>query len=117
MRIIDADRLKRKVQRVATDAWKMKLTASIETTLNQFIDYLEEAPTIKTKEVKYFDEDENVWKIGEVIVNSSEKPNKSEIPTGSERRAPITALELALSECKARHNGCENCTTECAWKE
>ena len=26
------------------------------------------APTIQTKEVKYFDEDEKVWKIGEVIV-------------------------------------------------
>ena len=33
--------------------------------------------TIKTKQVKYFDEDEKVWKIGEVIVNSSEKPNNS----------------------------------------
>jgi len=27
------------------------------------------APTINTKQVKYFDEDENVWKIGEVIVS------------------------------------------------
>ena len=27
------------------------------------------APTIKTKQVKYYDEDENVWKIGEVIVD------------------------------------------------
>ncbi len=26
-------------------------------------------PTIKTKEVKYFDEDEHVWKIGRVIVD------------------------------------------------
>ena len=26
-------------------------------------------PIIKTKEVKYFDEDEKVWKIGEVIVD------------------------------------------------
>ena len=69
MRIIDADKLKRKVQRIATEAWKMKLTASIETTLNQFIDYLEEAPTIKTKHIKYFDEDEKVWKTGEVIVD------------------------------------------------
>ena len=32
-------------------------------------------PTVETKEVKYFDEDEKAWKIGEVIVNSSEKPN------------------------------------------
>lgn len=27
------------------------------------------APTIETKEVKYFDEDEKVWKIGRVIVD------------------------------------------------
>jgi hypothetical protein len=36
-----------------------------------------DAPTIKTKQIKYYDEDESVWKIGEVIVNSSEKPNNS----------------------------------------
>lgn len=29
---------------------------------------VEDAPTIQTKEVKYFDEDEQVWKIGSVIV-------------------------------------------------
>lgn len=28
-----------------------------------------DAPTIKTKEVKYYDEDERVWKIGRVIVD------------------------------------------------
>lgn len=69
MRIIDGDKLKRKVQRVATEAWKMKLTASVEITLNQFIDYLNEAPTIKTKQVKYYDDEDQVWKIGEVIVD------------------------------------------------
>lgn len=26
-------------------------------------------PGIKTKQIKYFDEDENVWKVGEVIVD------------------------------------------------
>lgn len=29
---------------------------------------IEDAPTIQTKEVKYFDEEEKVWKIGSVIV-------------------------------------------------
>ena len=29
---------------------------------------IENAPTIETKQVKYFDEDEKVWKIGSVIV-------------------------------------------------
>lgn len=28
-----------------------------------------DAPTIKTKCIKYYDEEENVWKIGEVIVD------------------------------------------------
>lgn len=27
------------------------------------------APSIKTKQIKYFDEDEKVWKTGEVIVH------------------------------------------------
>lgn len=30
---------------------------------------IEYAPTIATKQIKYYDEDENVWKIGEVIVD------------------------------------------------
>ena len=49
MRLIDADKLKRKAQKVGTEAWKMKLTAPIETTLNQFIDWIDEAPTIEPK--------------------------------------------------------------------
>ena len=28
--------------------------------------------TLKTKTVKYYDEDENVWKVGEVIVDGSD---------------------------------------------
>ena len=32
-------------------------------------DALDSAPTIKTKQIKYFDEDESVWKIGRVIVD------------------------------------------------
>lgn len=66
MRPIDADSIKIPHLRLATDTIKM-------------IDAIDEAPTIKTKQIKYFDEDEKIWKIGEVIINSSEKP------TGSER--------------------------------
>lgn len=29
---------------------------------------IDQAPTIKTKQIKYYDEDENVWKTGSVIV-------------------------------------------------
>ena len=47
MRAIDGDALKRKTQKVATEAWKMRLTAKIETTLNQFIDWIDEQPTVQ----------------------------------------------------------------------
>ena len=42
----------------------------------RFADYtgwlLDKTPTIKTKQIKYFDEDEKVWKIGAVIIDSAE---------------------------------------------
>lgn len=50
MRLIDGDALKRKMQKVATEAWKMKLNAPIETTFNQCMDYIDNAPTIKPKQ-------------------------------------------------------------------
>ena len=38
-----------------------------------FISYswleINNAPTIETKQIKYFDEEEKVWKVGSVIVN------------------------------------------------
>ena len=45
-RLGDLDKLKRKAQKVSTEAWKMKLTAKIETTINQFIDWIDELETI-----------------------------------------------------------------------
>lgn len=59
-RLIDADKLKRRTQRVATQAWKMKIHSSVETVLNQFIDFINEAPTVdavavvRCGECKYF---------------------------------------------------------------
>lgn len=47
MRAIDGDRLKRKAQKVATEAWKMKIRANVEVVLNQFIDWINEAPTVE----------------------------------------------------------------------
>ena len=35
-------------------------------------DQVKEMKGIKTKQVKYYDEEENVWKIGEVIVDENE---------------------------------------------
>ena len=56
MRLIDADRINIPHFRLATDRLKM-------------MDAIDEAPSIKTKQIKYYDEDENVWKVGEVIVD------------------------------------------------
>ena len=60
MRLIDADKLRRKVQSVATEAWKMKLEARVETTLNQFLDYIEQSPTIEPKRGRWITVDTEV---------------------------------------------------------
>lgn len=52
MRLINADKLKRKAQECATEAWKMNLTARIETVLNQFIDWIDEAPTVEPEIIR-----------------------------------------------------------------
>lgn len=52
-RLIDADVLKRKMQRLATQAWKMKIKASVETVLNQFIDDIDHAPTVDAVPVRH----------------------------------------------------------------
>lgn len=36
------------------------------------IDLLMREPTIKTKQIKYYDEDEQVWKVGSVIVDETD---------------------------------------------
>jgi len=55
MRLIDADALKRKVQKVATKAWKMSITESAETVLlKQFIDWIDAAPTIEPKRKSWY---------------------------------------------------------------
>ena len=58
MRLIDADALSEYVEKqymglIGNPTW----------------DDINSAPTIKTKQIKYYDEDENVWKVGEVIVD------------------------------------------------
>ena len=46
MRLINADALKRKAQKEATEAWKMNIKAPVETILNQFIDWIDDATTV-----------------------------------------------------------------------
>ena len=57
-RLIDANAL---TERVTGNGLK-PITEQI------FCKLVGDTPTVQTKEVKYFDEDENVWKIGSVIV-------------------------------------------------
>ena len=39
---------------------------------NETAERIRKIPTIATKQIKYFDEDEKVWKIGSVIIDSEE---------------------------------------------
>ncbi len=55
MRIIDADKLMEELP-------KEYLGSTVHGLINS-------APTIKTKQIKYYDDDENVWKMGSVIVD------------------------------------------------
>lgn len=61
MRPIDADKLHEEMQiGIETEAYDKPF---------DYIAEILDAPTIGTKEVKYYDEDEQAWKIGEVIVD------------------------------------------------
>ena len=70
MRIIDADTLIENIRNTADlGGW---IGSAVYHIKKVAIKYIDDAPSIKTKEVKYFDEDEKVWKIGEVIVEQPE---------------------------------------------
>lgn len=68
MRPIDADALIELIPKTSQskfeNCWTCKLLSaeSVKEIINS-------APTIETKKIKYFDEDESVWKIGRVIVD------------------------------------------------
>ena len=73
MRIIDADdaieRLGAYLMADAQIEWGGTASEDIEDWKELASDILKGAPTISTKEIKYFDEDDSVWKIGRVIVD------------------------------------------------
>ena len=67
MRLIDADKLIKNIEYTADlGGW---IGAAVYHIKQVAIKYIDDAPSIKTKEVKYFDEDEKVWKTGSVIVD------------------------------------------------
>lgn len=69
MRAIDGDRLKRKAQKVATEAWKMKIKANVETILNEFMDWIDDAPTIEP-EPHWIQCSERLPKIGDRVIGT-----------------------------------------------
>ena len=77
MRLIDADALENKMYHEAfeNDASynernpMAKWESGLWIRYKLFENTINDVPTITTKEVKYFDEDEKVWKIGSVIVD------------------------------------------------
>lgn len=66
MRIIDADKLIENITNTADlGGW---IGEALQQIKQVAIKYINLAPTIKTKQIKYYDEGESVWKIGEVIL-------------------------------------------------
>lgn len=61
-RLIDADAFKQELKENYTFYGFTYL-------LDDFYVAIDEASTIETKQIKYYDEDEKVWKIGSVIVD------------------------------------------------
>ena len=94
MRLIDADELRKfiKSQYFKCDMpeeWGngvMWATSQINHYCNKA-----DAPTIETKQIKYFDEDEKVWKIGNVIVEQKEQP-QAEMPEYAEWKEPFEKM-------------------------
>ena len=76
MRLIDADKLKKEINGFKAPYrekhWSDKSDKYAEGVYDGVLRvefFVTFAHTFKTKEVKYFDEDEKVWKIGRVIVD------------------------------------------------
>ena len=80
MRLIDADKLiadleydiasdQEIIGYVGTDLRQREVCQFDKDCKQNAIDLLMREPTISTKQIKYYDEDESVWKIGEVIVD------------------------------------------------
>ena len=68
-RYIDADALNDAMYHEAfeTDSEMQKWDSGCWIRYKMFENAIAEAPTIETKQIKYFDEDEKVWKIGNII--------------------------------------------------
>ena len=71
MKIINTDKLWKEMQEEYTDGDcgdKDRFKVGINVGITKCYNLLKKVPAVKTKQVKYYDEKENVWKIGSVIV-------------------------------------------------
>lgn len=68
MSMIDADAIENKLLEARNTCLKLGLEANARV-IECDIMRIKNSLTIKTKQIKYYDEDENVWKTGEVIVD------------------------------------------------
>ena len=68
MRLIDADKLKEYIDNIFVVSWEHDYDGGFKDACIAILNAVEDAPTIKTKQIKYYDDDENVWKVGSVIV-------------------------------------------------
>ena len=68
-RYIEQDYIGSAVAHLPTKILQTEHCIELVVPVTDVIEIIKNAPTIKTKEVKYYDEDESVWKIGSVIVD------------------------------------------------
>ena len=66
---IDVDALTEFVERRFDITWEHDYEGGIKDACVDILDFIDSAPTIRTKLIKYYDEDEQVWKVGSVIVD------------------------------------------------
>lgn len=53
-----------------------------------------------------------VWIDNEMPIYHSTTASTDELQTEAE-----IIIEMALNDCRTKHNGCENCGTECMWRD
>ena len=72
MRLIDADAVVGKAY--DSGLWNDAINGFHQRVVD--VEDIDDSPTIKTKQIKYYDEDENVWKTGSVIVDEEREGEK-----------------------------------------
>lgn len=77
MRIIDADAMCEALLTRWHTADKNAKKIIKEVMADVVVPIVVSQPTIETKEIKYYDEDDSVWKIGRVIVDERTDNNKA----------------------------------------